>query len=119
MVIEHYHNKLRYTLSNDNLKVGDLVYPIAEGRCLDDGGWILHNFDFRDFCSGFPDEPHTILNLNYSTYKPEEVRTSHGFGPIEMYYKIIKVEERIVEYHEPGPSGLKLTKRNEWVVIKK
>lgn len=114
MEIEHYHNHLRYRLSNDNLKVGDKVYPIANGRCLDGGGWILHDFDFS---SGFPDEPHTILDLNHSDYKPYQIRTDHGYGPIEIYYKILKVEKKIVEYHEPGPSGLKLTKRNEWVKV--
>jgi uncharacterized protein (DUF2249 family) len=121
MIIEHYHNKLRYTLSNDNLEVGDEVYPIANGRCLDDDGWILHNFDFRDFMCGFPDEPHIIKDLNYDNGrqgKPYQVRTDHGHSPIECYYKIIKIEERIVEYHDFGPNGLKLTKRDEWVEIK-
>ena len=28
MKIETVHNDIRYTLSNDNLKVGDSVYPI-------------------------------------------------------------------------------------------
>ena len=45
--------------------------------------------------TGFPDEPHTIINLNYSENKHEQVRTDHGFGPIESYYKIIKIEKQI------------------------
>lgn len=97
MKVEKVHNGIRYTLSNENLAVNDKVYPIANGRCLDDGEWILHGFDFRDFCSGFPDEPHTILDLNYSKYKPEQVRTDMGYSPIECYYKIIKMEKQ-VEY---------------------
>lgn len=117
MKIEHYHDGLRYTLSNENLKVGDKVFPIANGRCLDDGGWILHDFDFREFCSGFPNEPHTIQNLNYSDIKSYQIKTDHGFGPIEIYYKILKIEQKIVEYHPPGPSGLKLKKRDEWVKV--
>lgn len=95
MIIEHIHNKIRYTLSNEGLKVGDNVYPIANGRTTDDGSWILHNLDYRDFTSGFPDEPHTILDLHHSDYKPYEVRTKQGFGPIEKYYRIIKREEQV------------------------
>lgn len=120
MILEHYHNKLRYTLSNDNLKLKDKVYPIADGRCLQNGGWILHGFDFRDFCSGFPDEPHIIADLNYDNNrqgKSHQVRTDKGYDPIEQYYKIIKIEERIIKHHEAGPSGLRLIKRDEWVKI--
>jgi hypothetical protein len=98
MKIEKVHNKIRYTLSNENLKVGDGVFPIANGRCLDDGGWILHDLDFRDFMSGFPDEPHIIMDLNYDNGrqgKPYQVRTDKGYSPIECYYKIIKLEEQI------------------------
>jgi hypothetical protein len=99
MVVEEVHNEIRYTLSNDNLQPNDKVFPIASGRCLDGGGWILHGFDFRDFISGFPDEPHTILDLKNSDYKPEEVHTDHGYGPVEIYYKVIKMEKyRVVTY---------------------
>ena len=95
MIIEKVHNGIRYTLSNENLKVGDKVYSIANGRCLDKGGWILHDFDFSDFMSGFPNEPHIIENLKYSDYKPYEVKTDMGFSPRECYYKVIKMEEKI------------------------
>jgi hypothetical protein len=98
MKIEKVHEKNRYTLSNENLKVGDEVYPIARGRCLDDGGWILHELDFRDFMSGFPNEPHIIEDLNYDNGrqgKPYQVRTNNGYSPIESYFKIIKMEEKI------------------------
>lgn len=95
MKIEKVHNKIRYTLSNENLRIGDKVFPIARGRCLDDGTWILHNFDFRDFMCGFPNEPHIIMDLKHSTYKPYELRTNMGYSPLECYYKIIKIEEKI------------------------
>jgi hypothetical protein len=97
MNVEHVHNGIRYTLTNDGLKEGDKVYPIAWGRCLDGGGWILHKFDYRDFMSGFPDEPHTIIDLKHSDYKPYQVRTDMGFSPIECYYKIIKKEKQVKE----------------------
>lgn len=111
MKVERVHNEIRYTLSNENLKVNDNVFPIAGGRCLDNGGWILHEFDFRDFMSGFPDEPHKILDLKHSDYKPYEVRTDRGYSPIERYYKIIKKEEQI-------KLSDKMFDRYEWVEIK-
>ena len=99
MKIEKVHNKIRYTLSNENLKVSDEVFPIARGRCLDDDdGWILHDLDFRDFMSGFPDDPHIIMDLNYDNGKQGkayQVRTDNGYSPIECYYKIVKIEEKI------------------------
>ncbi len=98
MNVEKVFDGIRYTLSNDNLAVGDKTYPIANGRCLNAGGWILHNIDFRDFLSGFPKEPHIILDLNHSDYKPYQIRTDHGFGPIEKYYKIIKKEHQVKEH---------------------
>lgn len=97
MKVEKVHNGIRYTLSNEGLVNGDEVFPIGSGRCLDDGGWILHKIDFRDFISGFPDEPHTIKNTHYSDYKPYEVHTSHGYGPIESYFKVIKLEQQVSE----------------------
>lgn len=121
MLIEKVWEGIRYTLSNDNLKVNDEVFPIANGRCTDDGGWILHEIEFecrhfKDFVpSGFPDEPHTILDLKHSDYKPYQIRTDQGYGPIEKYYKIVKKEKQEKEYREIG--GLKMTTKNEWVEI--
>ena len=101
MKVEKVLNGIRYTLSNQNLQVGDKVYPIARGRCLDNGGWILHEIEFESKyveglnTSGFPDEPHTILDLKHSKdYKPYEVRTDMGYSPIECYFKIIKKEKQ-------------------------
>lgn len=97
MQVEHIHNGIRYTLSNEDLRVGDKTFPIAYGRCLDDGGWILHGFDFREII-GFPDDPHIIEDLNYDNSqqgKAYQVKTNYGYSPIERYYKIIKMEERV------------------------
>jgi hypothetical protein len=108
MNIEHVFDKVRYTLTNECLKVGDKVYPIARGRCLDDDGWVLHDLDYRDFMSGFPYEPHTIEDLNYDNGKQGkayQVRTDMGFSPIECYYKIIKKEQKkLVKEHIFGGS---------------
>lgn len=40
--------------------------------------------------TGFPDSPCIIQNVEHSTYKPFEVRTNHGYGPKEMYFKLEK-----------------------------
>ena len=97
MITEYVHKGIRYTFSNENIQVGDKVFPIAHGRCLDGGGWILHGFRYL---SGFPDEPHTILDLHHSDYKPYQVHTDHGYGPVEIYYKIIKKEKQVQERPE-------------------
>jgi hypothetical protein len=109
MDVEIVYEDVRYRLSNKNLKVGDLVYPITNGRTLDDGEYLLHNIDSRDFMSGFPTEPHTILDLNHSDYKPYEIRTDKGYGPVDQYYTIIKKEIQIPE----NPNAL--FKRSVWV----
>ena len=100
MNVEHVYNKIRYTLSNDDLKAGDKVFPIANGRCLDDGSWILSYLEYEEYKhtgseTDFPDEPHTIIDMKHSDYKPYEVRTDMGYGPREMYYKIIKREHQV------------------------
>jgi hypothetical protein len=95
MIVEHYFENIRYTLSNDNLEVEDEVYPIAQGRCTDDNEFMLYQFRYEHHMSGFPDKPHIIEDLNYdSSYKPYQIRTDKGYGPIEKYYKIIKKEKK-------------------------
>jgi hypothetical protein len=96
MNIEKVYKTIRYTLTNDALNVGDEVFPIGWGRCLDDGGWILHELDYREVMSGFPNNPHIIEGLNYANGKQSkayEIRTNNGYGPKESYFKIIKKEE--------------------------
>lgn len=90
---EHVQDGKKYKLSNQGLKAGDPVFPISQGFVGDDEKYHHQKFDFRNFMTGFPDEPHIILNLNHSDSKPFQVRTSHGYSPIECYFKIIEVEE--------------------------
>jgi hypothetical protein len=89
MIIQHTYNSIDYILSNENLKKGDRVYPISRGRTA--GNTHIHyEYDFRDFMSGFPKEPHIIEDLKHSeNCKPYEIRTDHGYGPAEMYYRIV------------------------------
>ncbi len=100
MKVEKVYKGIRYTFSNENLQVGDEVFPIASGRCLDGGGWILHEISFEDYMTGFPDEPHIIKNLEHSDYKPYQIQTDKGYGPIEQYFKIIKKEHQVLQRPE-------------------
>lgn len=123
MKIEHVVNNKRYTLSNENLKDGDSVYSIGRGRINDNREFLLNKLDWRFFIldESKPDEflgeeePAKIVNLKYSDYKPYEVRTTYGFGPIESYYKIIKVEEKQTP---EGREGSKIKPHPIWVEIK-
>ena len=112
MEIEYVCDReIRYIFSNENLKVGDKVYPLTMGRKRDDGTWVLHSISFEDYVSGFPDDPHTIEKFvrNEDIYKFAEIITDKGSSPEMCYYKIIKREKQI---KEPGPYG-----RYKWVEI--
>lgn len=77
-----------HLLTNEGLSVGDKVFPIVHG--WNDGKiWYLTDIDYSLVCSGWPTEPHTLLNLNHSDDKSYQVRTDHGYGPIEKYFKLI------------------------------
>lgn len=106
MKIETIRKKIRYILSNENIRNGDYTYPIGRGRCTDDGGWILNEIDFKDF----PFHPHKILDTKNDKYKPYQVHTDKGYGPIEMYFKIIKKEKK--------KEGKRLFESSTWVEIK-
>lgn len=82
--------KVRYILSNDNLNVSDKVFCIGRGRC-ENGEFIFHHFDYN--AEEFPHNPHTIIDLFNSDYKPYEIKTDMGYGPKESYFKIISVFE--------------------------
>lgn len=90
MIVKHQHNGFEYEFSNSGeLSVGDLVFPISMG--LTTGGqYYHHEFDFRDFMCGFPDDPHMVRDPHHSSNKTHEVHTSHGFGPREKYFRIIQ-----------------------------
>lgn len=95
MIVEYEYSGYIFVFSNEDLKTGDEVYSISDGRIIEDK-YVHEEYDFRDFTSGFPDEPHTILDLNHSEYKPYQTRTDHGYGPIESYFKIIKRYEKSI-----------------------
>lgn len=90
MVVEKVSNGYRFTLSNENLCVGDKVFHIASGRVVNKDLWILHKIEYDE---SFPRDPHIITNLEHSkTEKSHQISTNHGYGPIESYFKIVKKE---------------------------
>jgi hypothetical protein len=91
MQTSYKYNGKKYTLTNEELSVGDKVYSISWGH-IEDDKYFHEKFDFRNVVSGWKSDPHTIVDLHYSDYKPSEVHTNHGYGPKEGYFKIIKVE---------------------------
>lgn len=53
MIVETVLDGIRYTLSNDNLKTNDEVFPIGRGRVINNKTFILHELDYRDIICGF------------------------------------------------------------------
>jgi hypothetical protein len=37
--------------------------------------------------TGWPDNPHKIINLNHTDYMPYKIHTDHGGGPEGHYFK--------------------------------
>lgn len=99
MKVEKVVDGVRYTLSNECHKQGELVYPIAWGRQTENDGWILHELKWKDTFSDFPSSPHIVKSID--KYKKEvTVNTNFGYGFHDSYFKIIKVE-RQVQVTEP------------------
>ena len=88
---------IHYMLCNEDIQLNDEVFPISHGlNILDE--YYHEAFNFADGCSGFPNNPHIIKNLNYDNGrqgKTYQVHTDHGWGSKEKYYKIIaKVKDK-------------------------
>lgn len=97
MILKHTEKGIRYTLTNEGLTVGDETFPISKGKIVDgkyvhEGLWLARYGDgaYDDLMCGLPDDPHVILDLHHDTYKPYEVHTNHGYGPVEHYFKIVE-----------------------------
>lgn len=106
----HYHDGHWYKFSNEHLKQGDKVYPISighlesKGNACDNKLMYVHDyFNYGRHSSGFPDAPHIIHDLRFSSDKAYEVLTNVGYGPVEQYFKI---EEITVDQSKPGNEQL-------------
>ncbi len=87
MKISLYVNNHQYFFTNEDLKVGDEVWPLTSG--YNENGVYYVSSITRDYFE--PNEPHIIQNLKHSDTKSYEVRTNHGYGPRECYFKLIPV----------------------------
>ena len=87
MNVIYFHQDKEYLLTNENLQVGDKTFPISFGKVI--GNKYYHkDFKYQSYLSGFPDDPHTIIDLHHSNDKAYEVRTDKGYSPVECYFKI-------------------------------
>ena len=82
-------------MTNENLEIGDKVFPMVKGMNKDNKYYVCSIADYKDAlmlkaCTGWPDDPHTILDLNHSDDKSYQIRTNYGYGPVEQYFKVIK-----------------------------
>ncbi len=108
----HTYQGISYVLTNEGIVNGDKVFPISEGTVKSDGTYEHNSFDYRGFMSGFPYEPHVMIDVKHSDYKPYQSRTSHGFGPIEKYFKI-KSKEPINKPEEGSIQPKEITRDSE------
>ena len=75
-----------HLLTNTELQSGDRVFPMTHG--WNDGVFYYVVGLNRPEISGFPNDPHIILDLQYSESKSYEVKTDRGYGPRESYFKL-------------------------------
>jgi len=84
MKIELYKDSVRYQFTNEDIKVGDIVYPIGQGRSTDNG-WYLHSLNFSEFD---PDNPHIVGRID------DYIRTQKGYSHKGVYFKLIGKQEQ-------------------------
>lgn len=74
--------------SNEDLKEGDEVFLLGVGY-IEDGVFNLVSVNlFPECATGFPNNPHKIIDLNYSSGS-YQVKTDKGYGSKECYFKIL------------------------------
>lgn len=77
-----------HLLTNVGIEVGDRVFPLTMG--YNDGQvYYVMSIETSKACSGWPDEPHIVLDLDYGRTKSYQVQTDKGYGPRESYFKLI------------------------------
>lgn len=97
-----YLNK-KYTLSNEEeIKVGDKVFPISYGAGGHMGEPYQHiGWDFNEIRSGFPDNPHIVTEIKKSCdccgNKDSDgfvtIFTDRGHAIKEIYFKIKDIKK--------------------------
>lgn len=67
-----YKYKAKLFLCSSDIAIGSACYNVSCG---------IHDFDIGD--------PHFIMDLHNSIDKSVQIRTSHGYGPKEDYFRIL------------------------------
>jgi hypothetical protein len=85
-----YNGEPRF-FTNEGVCSGDKTYPLVWTRLHnDDEVYVTGIVELTDtHMHGYPDDPHIILDTNYSSCgdKMYAFRTDKGFGPREQYFK--------------------------------
>ena len=88
-------NGVFHLLSNKNLKIGDKVFPLTTGYTHHGKYYVLDTCNYHNnsysllACTGWPDQPHTIISLFQEDGLPR-IQTDKGEGPAACYFKEIK-----------------------------
>src|SRR6478735_1247011 len=93
----HYNGAKKATphLCTRDVQVGDKVFPFIGGHMDNVLISPFHpkvHWDTRNFMCGWPDEPHTILDLNHPKTEgnhSHKIRTDYGYGSIGRYIKVL------------------------------
>ena len=84
--------KAKLFLCTTDIHEGDKVLSLLNGHFEDvanDPFGSNVDWDYPEFLDYYPNEMHTILDMNHSDYEPYRIRTDHGYGSSGRYVKIL------------------------------
>jgi hypothetical protein len=70
------------------VQVGDKTFPFVRGGVHGQEN-NSSTWSVDPLLCGWPNEPHTIEDLNHSDYEPYRIRTDKGFGHTNEYVKVL------------------------------
>ena len=87
-------------LTNEGIRVGDEVFPCISGYQMDGQFYVMDINTTRHWntpemmlaCTGWPSEPHTVVEFYNDESGLRYIRTDKGYSPAEVYFKVIKQE---------------------------
>lgn len=94
------YQKVVLFLCTTEIEVGDEVFGFIHGHCDEvEKGPFGHNvsWNYKDFVSGWPDEPHIVKDLNYSEYKPYRTQIDTGWSSPGRLVRVLgQISEKAV-----------------------
>ena len=84
MKLSRWLNGKQHLFSNEDIKVGDRVFPLISAYKPNDSDvYVTAIRDLADtHMHGFPDDPHTITRIEGTTGQ-----TDKGYSPLYVYFK--------------------------------